>query len=305
MNISKKDKNFSDISNYKIDDFDKKSFWDKIFSNLNLCTVLPPNTRNEFKEFETDKNFIDTSRARLITEGYIEIPQLQWDDWFLDVKKGIELLNSLGIPVPFIFTMCQPWMLLSKLSKVVKGLFGEEYCLLPDFWAWHVDPNKQGAGWGPHRDKGPYSLFENGKPKSLTVWIPLSDATTENSCMYLLPANRDPSYLLDNWKKELIDLQSIVALPVKTGSPLIWNSNVLHWGSRSLPRNNSPRISVAFEVQIARLKPFKKPTFEPLQVPNFDFRLRLICLQILQYSHMYPLQKDLEYFARKKVNIND
>ena len=53
---------------------------------------------------------------------------------------------------------------------------------------------KKGAGWGVHRDKGPRSLFKNGKPKSLTIWIPLTDANTENSCMYVLPANRDTGY---------------------------------------------------------------------------------------------------------------
>ena len=204
--------------------------------------------------------------------------------------------------LPFIFTFCEPWMIQSKLSRVVESLFGDEYCLLPEFWAWHVDPNNEDAGWGPHRDKGRWSLFENGDPISLTVWIPLTDATIDNSCMHVVPANRDSNYFLDVWKKEHIDLQNIVALPVLAGAPLIWNSNIIHWGSNSLARDIPPRISVAFEVQVIKVDPFNKPTMNSKIVPNFESRLKLICKQILQYSHMYPLDPEIESFAKIQIN---
>jgi hypothetical protein len=291
----------SDDFEFNIDEFSSEIFWDKKISNLH--TSFSTNFKPIVNFFELDKESIELSKTRLITEGYIQLPKLHWEDWFLNVREGIKYLKNLNIPVPFIFMFCEPWMMHSQLSRVVESLFGEEYCLLPEFWAWHVDPNNEDAGWGPHRDKGRWSLYENGKPKSLTLWIPLTDATIENSCMHLIPANRDSSYQLEEWKKELIDLQNIVALPVKAGTPLIWNSNVIHWGSKSLPRNTSPRISVAFEVQITKMEPFNKPTMGPLEIPNFENRLKLICKQILQYSHLYPLQTDLEIFAKKQLNI--
>ena len=285
---------------FNVNQFADEMFWNEIIGNLH--TSFSSNFSPELKLFELEKDSIEIFKNNLVTDGYIKLPQLPWDDWFLNIREGIKYLKSRNIPVPFIFTYCEPWMIQSKLSKVIKSLFGDEYCLLPEFWAWYVDPNNEEAGWGPHRDKGRWSLFENGEPISLTVWIPLTDATIDNSCMYVIPANRDSSYLLDDWKKDLIDLQNIVALPVKAGSPLIWNSNVIHWGSKSLRKNISPRISVAFEVQISKIDPFNKPTIKPLEVPNFENRLKLICKQILQYSHMYPLNPNLESFVKNQLN---
>ena len=117
--------------------------------------------------------------------------------------------------------------------------------------------------------------------------------------MYIVPANRDSSYLSD--QIEVKDMQNIVALPTKAGCPLIWNSNVIHWGSRSLPGNNSPRISIACEVQIAKTEPFNLPIINPLVIPSFEQRLNLVCKQILQYSHMYPLDPELEDFAENQL----
>ena len=286
---------------FNVNDFSNRVFWDKIITNLH--TSFSPSFKPVINFFELDKDSTELCRNNLYTEGYIKLPELPWEDWFINVREGIKYLKSLNIPVPFIFMFCEPWMMQSKLSRIVESLFGEEYCLLPEFWAWHVDPKNEDSGWGPHRDKGRWSLFENGKPKSLTLWIPLTDATIENSCMYLIPANRDSSYQLEEWKRESVDLQNIVALPVKAGTPLIWNSNIIHWGSKSLSRNISPRISIAFEVQIAKMEPFNKPTTKPLEIPSFEDRLKFISKQILQYSHMYPLKTDLESFAKKQLNI--
>ena len=291
----------SSMSEFKVDDFSDISFWDAIFSSLH--TSYPANLSSSFKPFDIESDNLELYKTRLIDEGFIQMPQLQWDDWFIDVKSAIELFERLSIPLPFIFVYCEPWLLASKLDLLIRRLFGESYYLLPDFWVWHVDPSKEDAGWTPHRDKGPNSLFQNGAPKSLTIWIPITNATTENGCMYVLPANRDPSYTSGGFDKEKLDMQNIVALPAMAGSPLIWNQGVLHWGSRSQPRNISPRMSVAFEVQIANVEPFNQPLIKPLEIPNFEDRLKLICKQVLQYSHMYPIQKDIELFAKKQSGL--
>jgi hypothetical protein len=73
----------------------------------------------------------------------------------------------------------------------------------------------------------------------------------------------------------------------------------MHWGARSLPRDIAPRISVAFEVQLAKVAPFDQPLIPPLIIPDFKTRLKLVCKQILQYTHMYPLSENIESFAKK------
>jgi len=287
------------VSKFKIDDFSDIAFWDKLFENLH--TSLSADLESSVKTFDIDGHALELYKTRLIDEGYVQTPQLSWDDWFSNIREAIELLERLNIPLPFIFVFCEPWLLASKLHVILEKLYGGEYYLLPNFWAWNVDPKKRGAGWGPHRDMGPRSLFQNGKPKSLTIWLPLTDATIDNGCMYVLPANRDPDYLSGGINKEHIDLQNIVALPAGAGSPVIWNQAIVHWGARSLPRDSSPRISVAFETQLAKVDPFNQPLIKPLTMPNFEIRLKLVCQQILQYAHMYPLQPDIRSFAKKVI----
>ena len=63
-------------------------------------------------------------------------------------------------------------------------------------------------------------------PKSVSVWVALSDATTLNGCIYILPADRDPSYRNDSLnlreEKWANFIQNFRALPVNAGTAIIW-----------------------------------------------------------------------------------
>jgi hypothetical protein len=87
-------------------------------------------------------------------------------------------------------------------------------------------PAKGDSGWAPHRDMGRTSLFDDGSPKCITTWIPLSSATPLNGCMYIVPALHDPTYATAdeaNWK---VDPSSVRALPANPGDFLVWNQAV-------------------------------------------------------------------------------
>ena len=48
---------------------------------------------------------------------------------------------------------------------------------------------------GPHRDKplaDASSFRSDGSPMFVTAWLALNDATVDNSCLYFVPADRDP-----------------------------------------------------------------------------------------------------------------
>jgi ectoine hydroxylase-related dioxygenase (phytanoyl-CoA dioxygenase family) len=216
------------------------------------------------------------------------------------MAQGITRLIEAGLHPPFAFMYDEFWLLFVKLDNIFKRLLGPDYRILPDFWAWCVDPKKGEAGWTPHRDKGRIALFEDGKPKSLTVWIPLTEATTLNGCMYLVPADRDPVYGTEREKlwPENMNYAGIRALPAQPGSVFFWNQAILHWGSQTSPRAPGPRISIAFEFQRGDVDPFNKPLMNPMHVPGFEDRLKLIGKQVLQYKHMYPLSPELEALAR-------
>ena len=154
------------------------------------------------------------------------------------------------------------------------------------------------------------SLFENNEPKSVTVWIPLSVANPINSCMYVLPANKDKYYNKLKPSGGQISLPGsladIKALPADPGDLLIWTQEVFHWGSSSLDNHDEEsRISIAYEFQRNDVKPFREFLLDPNTLPTFDERLVLISMQILQYTHMYGFKVGIlgtELHRRYKIN---
>jgi ectoine hydroxylase-related dioxygenase (phytanoyl-CoA dioxygenase family) len=180
------------------------------------------------------------------------------------------------------------------------GILGP-YGFLPDFWLWNVDPAKGDAGWKPHRDRGHLALRSDGRPVSLTTWIPLSDATPLNSCMYVVPAHADPTYGTPHENEIRFELPAIRALPAKPGEVLVWSQALLHWGSNSSHRATESRISMAFEFQANDSKPFNTPVLPSDKPVPFDLRLRLIAKQVLQYRHMYKVDPQIEQVAVELV----
>ena len=67
-----------------------------------------------------------------------------------------------------------------------------------DTLAWCVDPRDGQAGFAPHRDRQPADVAASsradGSPRYATLWLALSEATPENSCMHLVPRRHDPGY---------------------------------------------------------------------------------------------------------------
>lgn len=237
-------------------------------------------------------------------EGYFQMPPVDWQLPMQEMVSLIARLDADGIPVPFAFVYDEFWLMFVKLHEVIGGLLGPGYLRLPDFWVWFVDPHRDDAGWKPHRDKTFGTLREDGSPKSLTVWIPLSDATTLNGCMYIVPADRDPTYNTQRQNEWTFAHQDIRALPAQAGSILMWNKQVLHWGSHGSPRETRPRVSAAFEFQAGDVPPYNQPLMSPTSIPNFNSRLGLIAKQILQYQHMYPLSAEVKAIAQRISSAN-
>lgn len=162
---------------------------------------------------------------------------------------------------------------------------------------WNVDPAKDDSGWKPHRDRGYTSLLPGGAPKSLTTWVPLTEATPLNSCIYIVPADRDPNYGTENDRMMQFELPNLRALPAQPGDFFIWNQAVIHWGSRSSPRAPQSRVSMAFEFQRLDTAPFNGPLIPARAALDFESRLRLVARQMLQYRHMYRIYPELERLA--------
>lgn len=234
-------------------------------------------------------------------EGYVQVADAFSEATVAPLRAAIATLAERKIPLAFAFVYDELWLTFQGLAGFLSTVLGEEYRALPDFWVWHLYPNDNSAGWGPHRDRTVPTLEPDNSPHSLTVWLPFTDATPLNGCMYVLPAHLDERFQQRRWdgasNTAVPNPQNIRALPATAGSMLAWNQAVLHWGGRASRLGSSARISAAFEFQRGDRTPFNRPLLDPGRVPPFTERLGLIGKQVLQYRHMYPLAEEVAAIA--------
>jgi Phytanoyl-CoA dioxygenase (PhyH) len=231
-------------------------------------------------------------------EGYFQ-GRAEWGVDLRDLAATVRRLADANILPVFAFLYDEFWLPFAQLHPFYAEILGPTYHMLPDFWIWNIDPKRDEAGWKPHRDRGRIALLPDGSPKSLTTWIPLSNATPLNSCMYIVPAMLDPTYGSEAEDQKKFSYPSIRALPGAPGDFFIWNQAVLHWGSASSPRAAESRVSMAFEFQRTDVPPFNQPLIPPLLLLPFEIRLKLIAKQVLQYRHMYDVDPSIERMARQ------
>jgi len=233
------------------------------------------------------------SPQTFITEGYQQFDAVIDPGMLAVLQTGVSRLQDQDWLPVFAMLYDPYWAFVASLKDLIVESLGADAQMLPDFWAWYVDPKQEQSGWSPHRDKPGNTLLDDGMPHSATVWIALTEATPLNGCMYLLPADRDPGYRDYANNVPEIDLQSVRALAAPAGSVLIWNQRIFHWGSKSSHRAGQPRLSLAFEFQRGDIPAFNQPLM-PLQIfPDFNLRLKLVGKQILQYKHMYSYSDEL------------
>lgn len=240
---------------------------------------------------------IDSVRADLVREGYFQLPPQDWGIEVATLAAGVAALDTAGFPPVFLFMYDEAWFMFARLRGLLAAVLGESFRMQPAFWAWHVNGKREGAGWSPHRDMGHKSLLPDRSPKSLTVWLPLTEATPQNGCMYVVPADREIYYGTAREQESPITLQDVRALPSAAGGVLGWTQALFHWGGRARQPVTTPRISISVEFQRGDQPPIFEPQFDPAATLDVVTRLRLIMRQALQYQHMYPLPAEMRTVA--------
>lgn len=222
-------------------------------TNLNTWKELSPDLSISSQPFlhQPDDFDIDDKQAEqclegIIKEGYLKTSPLIPEHEVKLIAETIEKIHALGLPPIFIYVYDETWQIFRRLSKIVTPILDENYKItIAGMWAWRID--QTGSGFSIHRDIYAKDTRADGRPAHLTVWIPFTDATPENSCMHMLPINLDPNYP-DNMRcKEITNYSDIRAIPAKAGSILAWNANIAHWGSKSSRWATHPRISIAMD----------------------------------------------------------
>ena len=222
---------------------------------------------------------------RMACDGYTIIQNVIPNDILKIFNQAFDQLNAANIQPIGIVTHPLFWNLTAALDPIVKLFLKQSYVMLPETWAWDIPQTKDSKGWPVHRKKHFSTVNSDNMPRSLSVWIPITPATPENSCMYVLPACDDPNYPTGPTKYEL-PVQSIRALPANPGDVIVFNHNILHWGSQSSQWAANPRRALAYECQIASEKPYNTPTFNPLLPPSYNDQIELYHQLIQQYDHI-------------------
>jgi hypothetical protein len=217
------------------------------------------------------------------TAGYLRLASVLDPALTAGLARAVTTLRARNLHPIYVYVYDETWCVLDALRPNLSRLLGDDFEVLADVWAWHIDPRKDRGGWPVHRGWYEDVRGPTGAVGLVNVWVALTDATAQNACMHVVPLARDPHYPDDLYNLTSLDgLGS--ALHAMAGSALFWNANVAHWGGTCDPSFAHPRISLSFTVQRRAALVLDTPALRPPL--SFEQRLDLIAEQFGIYGKM-------------------
>jgi len=264
---------------------------------------------------------VQQAQQSLKEKGYFKAEPTQWDVDHSKVVATIHNLMNNGWPAVFIYMFDEPWQLLERAWDVYEQALGAAAILEPTVYCWCLKPALGGANrksasqnFGmPHRDyRWSESCLENGSPKLLTVWMPLTEANTHNGTINVLPKEYDQHFdANDSWEhmrgalagegsviQELrFPVQGATPIPCKPGDCLGWMGNLIHWGSRCSTHVERPRANLGCTFRRKDVENFNcgLPPISREQLragPSLAMRMKHITRSLLLYSCHFDLPRE-------------
>lgn len=280
-------------TSWRIEKARSQEYWRKLNPQLNICANL------KFDDFEPDslgQADIDDMLTKLGRDGYFATKgPLIRGEVTARMLLGVENLRKAGWHEVWAFVYDEFWQVTRTPSmlRLLSTHLGKGFMAMPHVVVHYVYPEK-GSGWSPHVD------FSD-RDDRFTVWFPLSDATIDNGCIYIIARHRVSEELLNKWlnmedlshREVKTLLQGTHALPVPAGSILSWKGDVIHWGTMS-SKNVEPRVSlsVVYIKENTPPLPDEVPLLSPVEIPDFPTRLMAVAKAIKYYKiHVLSLNK--------------
>lgn len=225
----------------------------------------------------------------LVTDGVERFAGVVDEDALADARAAVAAVERAGWPLVFAFVYDALWRVLSSpgVRAVVDGALGAGAHRLPPVWVHKVAAVGGARGWHPHVDlAGPARLLADGRPERLNGWIPLTDATIDNGCIFAVPAGVASS-VTTRWDRvRAVPVDDVVRLlhaarplPAAAGALLLWRPDILHWGGVATGASTTPRIALSFEVAHPAVHAEAAPEW-----PSFDERLSLVGRALVAYG---------------------
>lgn len=266
-------------------------YWQNLNPNLTIeSTIQPKSIQSGHLESQAYHKLCD----RFVKQGYFQIDSSLSELVIQNMKTCICTLRQAGWPAVFGYLYDQFWLIwqIPQLVDFLTDVLGADYRQSVNVWSHYVSASSNAAGWPPHAD----GYQEAGK---LTIWIPLSDATLDNGCIYVIPKHRLSEQLaeriFETGQLSTADLGILLhntrALPASAGTILAWDYDVMHWGS-ICDQPAHPRISIAVNFMSATVAAERigKPSIVGSSgIPTFLQRLYIVANSLRIYVGREPL----------------
>jgi len=226
---------------------------------------------------------IETERMRLRNDGFLHLADGPRSGDLQRIANAMSRIVRAGLPAAFIGVYDEVWSLVAQNSALIAGIFEGNGAMVPNFWASHSATN---AGLAAMRRRPGNGIFTNGSPSNITVWIPVTDATPENGCIYVVPAGQDRNYGKSGAPRADASLSGIRALPAKAGDMLIWSGETYHWQGRpERTRGGAALLSLTWEFQSRDIPPLEGALVDSFPFVPFETRLGLLAHQMPNHRH--------------------
>lgn len=231
---------------------------------------------------QTPTALLSEYRERMDEEAYFQTEPTLPEEMLACMRRAIESVKQVGLPALFAFVYDIFYQGLTHFDAAFTSVLGENYRLVPNFAVYHIEASDQGKGFAPHRDaEYRNAIDEHGMPTVITVWITVTEASPLNSCLYVVPKNRDPQYADSigdlSVTADAFAWEDVRALPTKPGVMSCWSQYLFHWGSRASRRAKDPRITYAVYLQSGKIAPLEEQTVAVAAALSFEQRLSMIC----------------------------